>query len=39
MVTYLLRQGERLSRRMSAWRRVEGEWRILYHQGTLVAGA
>lgn len=39
MVTYLLRQGERVSRRMSAWRRVEGEWRILYHQGTLVAGA
>ena len=39
MVTYLLRQGERVSRRMSVWRRVDGAWRILYHQGTLVAEA
>lgn len=37
MVTYLLLQGDRLSRRMSVWRRLDREWRILYHQGTLVA--
>jgi hypothetical protein len=39
MVTYLLRQGEQVSRRMSVWRRVDEEWRILYHQGTLVTEA
>ena len=27
---------EWMSRRMSVWGRVEGEWRILYHEGTLV---
>jgi hypothetical protein len=37
MVTYILRQGDRLSRRMSVWRHVDGAWRILYHQGTLSA--
>jgi hypothetical protein len=38
LVTYDLRQGERLTRRATIWRRdVNGAWRILYHQGTVVA--
>ncbi len=37
LVTYRLAQGERLSRRSTIWRRHEGRWRIVYHQGTLIA--
>lgn len=36
-VTYLLEQGERLSRRSTIWRRAETGWRAIYHQGTLGA--
>ncbi|NHC15693.1 nuclear transport factor 2 family protein [Motilibacter deserti] len=36
LLTYLLRQGERRSRRVTAWRRTDGQWQVLYHQGTLV---
>jgi len=35
LVTYLLRQGPRLSRRSTLWR-YAGDWQALYHQGTLV---
>lgn len=36
LLTYTLRQQERLSRRSTIWRRVDGEWQVLFHQGTLV---
>lgn len=36
LLTYTLRQGERLSRRMTLWREGDDGWRALYHQGTLV---
>ena len=36
LLTYLLHQGERMSRRMTLWRRENERWVILYHQGTLV---
>ena len=38
LLTYTLRQGERLSRRMTLWREDDDGWRALYHQGTLVQG-
>ena len=37
LLTYTLAQGARLTRRATLWRRVAGEWKIVYHQGTLVA--
>ena len=38
LVTYDLRQGDRLTRRATIWRRdVDGAWTILYHQGTVAA--
>lgn len=37
LMTYSLRQIERLSRRATIWRRNSDGWRILYHQGTLAA--
>ncbi|MEO7230711.1 MAG: DUF4440 domain-containing protein [Candidatus Limnocylindrales bacterium] len=37
LVTYTLRQGERVTRRMTIWRRAGDVWQIVYHQGTLVA--
>ena len=39
LLTYDLRQGERLSRRMTLWREDDDGWRALYHQGTLVQDA
>ena len=36
LLTYSLRQAERLTRRATIWQRVEQGWRILYHQGTVV---
>jgi len=40
LLTYTLHQGARLTRRLTVWQRVppSGTWRILYHQGTIVAG-
>ncbi|MBN8714002.1 MAG: DUF4440 domain-containing protein [Xanthomonadales bacterium] len=38
LVTYLLDQAGRLSRRATIWHRSEAGWQALYHQGTLVAG-
>jgi hypothetical protein len=36
LLTYTLRQEERLTRRATIWRRVKDQWQVLYHQGTLV---
>ncbi len=35
LVTYTLAQGERRSRRATLWERAAGDWRAIYHQGTL----
>lgn len=37
LLTYELAQGPRVTRRATLWRRAAGEWRIVYHQGTVVA--
>ena len=38
LVTYaLVQDGSRVSRRSTIWRRAEDEWKIVYHQGTLVS--
>lgn len=37
LLTYTLRQGERLTRRATVWRRSSEGWQILYHQGTIVS--
>jgi len=36
LLTYQLRQGERVSRRVTVWRRTQEGWQVLYHQGTPV---
>jgi hypothetical protein len=37
LLTYTLRQGHRLTRRSTIWEEVAaGQWRTLYHQGTIV---
>ena len=36
LVRYLLRQGERVTRRASIWKRTNVGWQIIYHQGTIV---
>jgi hypothetical protein len=37
LLTYTLKQGERLTRRATWWRRAPSGWKILYHQGTAVS--
>lgn len=37
LLTYTLRQGARLTRRSTIWRRVDGDWQVVFHQGTVVA--
>ncbi|SDF99321.1 hypothetical protein SAMN05660662_4075 [Blastococcus aurantiacus] len=37
LLTYDLRQGDRLTRRATVWRRTADDWEAVYHQGT-VAG-
>ena len=37
LVTYLLRQEHRLTRRATIWTRGVRGWQIVYHQGTVVA--
>lgn len=37
LLTYTLFQGERVTRRSTIWRRSTTGWKILYHQGTIVA--
>jgi hypothetical protein len=34
-----LRQGERVTRRATIWQRDPDGWKIVYHQGTVVADA
>ncbi len=34
LLTYVLRQGERTTRRATIWQRTTSGWRILFHQGT-----
>jgi len=36
-LAYTLRQEERLTRRASIWRRTAAGWKIVFHQGTVVA--
>jgi hypothetical protein len=38
LLTYLLDQDGRLSRRSTLWQRSGTDWQSLYHQGTLVRG-
>jgi hypothetical protein len=37
LLTYTLRQIERLTRRATIWQATSEGWRILYHQGTIVS--
>lgn len=37
LITYTLHQGLRVTRRATLWRRTQEGWKILYHQGTVVA--
>ncbi|HEY9112631.1 MAG TPA: hypothetical protein VIM92_12770 [Rhodanobacteraceae bacterium] len=37
LLTYTLRQGARLTQRSTIWRRVGEDWKIVFHQGTVVA--
>jgi len=36
LATYLLRQHERNTRRVSVWRRTDAGWVLVYHQGTVI---
>ena len=37
LLTYILIQDKtRVTRRSTLWRRINGDWKILYHQGTLL---
>jgi len=36
LITYTLIQGARITRRATIWRRSEFDWKIVYHQGTIV---
>ena len=36
LLTYTLRQGERVTRRTTIWRRAADDWKIVFHQGTIV---
>ena len=37
LLTYTLRQSERITRRTTIWQSTSEGWRILYHQGTIVS--
>jgi hypothetical protein len=37
LITYVLQQGDRLTRRATIWQSTPDGWRILYHQGTVVS--
>jgi hypothetical protein len=36
LITYVLVQGKRITRRATLWRYINSDWKILYHQGTVV---
>jgi hypothetical protein len=37
LLTYTLKQGTRVTRRATLWRHTAQGWKIVYHQGTVVA--
>ena len=37
LLTYTLQQSQRMTRRATLWRHTAQGWKILYHQGTVVA--
>lgn len=39
LLTYVLVQGSRVTRRSTIWRRKNDGWKIVYHQGTLLEDA
>jgi hypothetical protein len=39
LLTYTLAQGPRITRRSTIWRRCGADWKIVYHQGTIVQGS
>src|SRR5262245_33122013 len=40
LLTYtLIQDGTRVTRRATIWRRSAGDWKIVYHQGTIVEDA
>ena len=39
LITYLLRQGTRVTRRATIWTRGPAGWQVVYHQGTVVEPA
>jgi len=39
LLTYTLAQGARITRRATIWRRCGSDWKIVYHQGTIVEDA
>ncbi|MET9328183.1 DUF4440 domain-containing protein [Tsukamurella sp. NPDC003166] len=36
LLTYTLAQGDRITRRLTVWRRRENRWSVMFHQGTVV---
>lgn len=38
LITYTLIQKSRITRRATIWRRYGAQWKIVYHQGTMVNG-
>ena len=39
LLTYATRRAGRMARRTSIWTQLLGEWRLRYHQGTIVPGS
>ena len=39
LLTYTLLQGERLTRRATIWQRSGSDWKVIFHQGTVVEDA
>jgi hypothetical protein len=37
LLTYTLKQDERITRRCTFWRHTQSGWKIVYHQGTVVS--
>jgi hypothetical protein len=39
LLTYMLDQAGRPTRRSTIWQRTDAGWQVLYHQGTVIAGS
>jgi hypothetical protein len=39
LLTYVLDQAGRITRRATIWQRTNDRWNVLYHQGTVVSNA